>query len=62
LNGWIVLEGFIRIAMGASTKYYLSYPALFSVLFLSAGLSMLAGLYPAWRAAKTNIVKALAYE
>ena len=31
-------------------------------MLLSIGLSVLAGLYPAMRAAKTNIVEALAYE
>jgi len=34
---------------------------IFSLLF-PVGMSILAGLYPAWRASKMNIVNALKYE
>lgn len=60
--GWISLEGFFRLDLGASLKYYVHYYSLIQALVLSIGLSALAGLYPARRAAKTNIVEALSYE
>jgi putative ABC transport system permease protein len=62
LTGWITLEGFFRIGFGASMAYHLHWPSIGSALLLSIGLSVLAGIYPAHRAAKTNIVEALAYE
>ncbi|MFH0975720.1 MAG: FtsX-like permease family protein [Spirochaetota bacterium] len=62
LTGWIIFDGFYQAAFGASMKYNLFYPALFAAIILSVGLSVLAGLYPARRAAKTNIVEALSYE
>jgi len=62
ITGWINLEGFFRLDFGASMAYHIHYPSIGSALLLSTGLSVLAGLYPAWRAAKTNIVEALAYE
>jgi putative ABC transport system permease protein len=62
ITGWINLEGFFRLDFGASMSYHIHYPSVGSALLLSIGLSVLAGLYPARRAAKTNIVEALAYE
>lgn len=62
ITGWINLEGFFRLDFGASMAYHIHYPSIGSALLLSIGLSVLAGLYPARRAAKTNIVEALAYE
>jgi len=62
ITGWINLEGFFRIDFGASMAYHIYWPSIGSALLLSIGLSVLAGLYPARRAAKTNIVEALAYE
>jgi putative ABC transport system permease protein len=62
ITGWINLEGFFRLDFGASMSYHIHYPSIGSALLLSIGLSVLAGLYPARRAAKTNIVEALAYE
>jgi len=62
LIGWINLEGFVRLDYGASVTYHIHYASIGWALLLSAGLSALAGLYPARRAAKTNIVQALAYE
>ena len=60
--GWINLEGFFRLDFGSSMAYHIHYPSIGSALLLSIGLSVLAGLYPAKRAAKTNIVGALSYE
>jgi putative ABC transport system permease protein len=62
ITGWINLEGFFRLDFGASMAYHIHYPSIGSALLLAIGLSVLAGLYPAWRAARTNIVEALAYE
>jgi putative ABC transport system permease protein len=62
ITGWINLEGFFRIDFGASMAYHIHYPSIGSALLLAIALSILAGLYPARRAAKTNIVEALSYE
>jgi putative ABC transport system permease protein len=62
MAGWINLEGFFRIDFGASISYQIHYVAVAWAMLLSAGLSVLAGFYPAKRAAKTNIVEALSYE
>jgi putative ABC transport system permease protein len=62
ITGWINLEGFFRIDFGSSLAYHVHYPSIASALLLSTGLSMLAGVYPAWRAAKINVTEALAYE
>jgi len=62
ITGWINLEGFFRLDFGASMSYHIHWPSIGSAMLLSIGLSVLAGLYPAHRAAKTNIVEALAYE
>jgi putative ABC transport system permease protein len=62
ITGWINLEGFFRIDFGSSMAYHIHYPSIVSALLLAVGLSMLAGVYPAWRAAKTNITEALSYE
>jgi putative ABC transport system permease protein len=60
--GWMSLEGFLKSDYGASMQYHLDYPAIFWAILLSTLLSAVAGLYPAAKAAKTNIVEALAYE
>ncbi len=62
LTGWINLEGFFRIDFGASLAYYIHYPSIGSAFLFAIGLSIIAGLYPAQRAAKTNITEALSYE
>jgi putative ABC transport system permease protein len=62
ITGWINLEGFFRLDFGTSMAYHIHYPSIASGLLLSICLSVLAGLYPAHRAAKTNIVEALSYE
>jgi putative ABC transport system permease protein len=62
ITGWINLEGFFRLDFGPSMSYHVHYPSIGSALLFSIGLSVLAGLYPARRAAKTKITEALAYE
>jgi len=62
LAGWINLEGFFVASYGSAAKYYVPYVAIIWALVLSGGLSALAGLIPAAKAAKTNIVEALAYD
>lgn len=60
--GWLELEGIFRLDFGGSIGYHLHYPAMAGAVLLAVGLSALAGLYPARRAARTNIVEALTYE
>ncbi len=60
--GWTSLEGFLRGDYGASMQYHVDYFSLFWALALSTLLAALAGVYPAQKAAKTNIVEALSYE
>ncbi len=60
--GWMSLEGFLRSDYGASMRYHVDFTSIFWALVLSILLAALAGLYPARRAAKTNIVEALSYE
>jgi ABC-type lipoprotein release transport system permease subunit len=43
-------------------QYHVHWVSIFWASVLSALLAALAGVYPAQRAAKTNIVEALAYE
>jgi putative ABC transport system permease protein len=60
--GWMSLEGFLRGDYGASMRYHVDYASIVWALGLSTLLAGLAGVYPAHRAARTNIVEALAYE
>jgi putative ABC transport system permease protein len=60
--GWMSLEGFLKADYGASMQYHINYASIVWALALSTLLAALAGVYPALRAAKTNIVEALAYE
>ena len=62
LIGWINLEGFFRIDFGNSISYHIHYGSIAWALLLAIGLAVLAGLYPARRAAKINITEALSYE
>lgn len=62
LLGLITIEGFLRAEYGGSARFFIPYVSVAWALVLSAGLSALAGTYPARRAAKTNIVEALSYE
>jgi putative ABC transport system permease protein len=60
--GWMSLEGFLKADYGASMEYHIDLSSIFWALAISIVLAALAGLYPAQRAAKTNIVEALSYE
>ena len=60
--GWMSLEGFLKSDYGASMQYHVHWVSIFWAVVLSVLLAALAGVYPAQRAAKTNIVEALAYE
>ena len=60
--GWMSLEGFLKGDYGASMQYHVHTVSLFWAIVLSTLLAALAGVYPAQRAAKTNIVEALSYE
>jgi putative ABC transport system permease protein len=60
--GWMSFEGFLKADYGSSMQYHVQGVALVWAIALSSGLAALAGLYPANRAAKTNIVEALSYE
>ena len=60
--GWMSLEGFLRGDYGASMRYHIDFSSVIWALILSTLPAVLAGVYPAQRAAKTNIVEALAYE
>jgi putative ABC transport system permease protein len=60
--GWLSMEGFYRADYGASAVFYLPFSAILWALAIAAALSALAGVYPARRAARTNIVEALSYE
>lgn len=62
LIGWMTMEGLIRLDFGASMSYHIHGLALAGALLLAVLLSALAGVYPARRAATTNIVEALNYE
>ena len=59
--GWLNLEGFFVTNWG-SAQYYLPLTSIIWALLLSTGLAALAGIIPARRAAKTNIVEALSYD
>jgi len=60
--GWMGIEGFVSGEAGMSMLYRIDYSAMLKAMALALGFSGLAGLYPAWQAAKTNITEALAYE
>jgi putative ABC transport system permease protein len=62
LVGWASLEGFFVANYGSAARYHLPIGAIFWALVLAAGLSALAGMIPARKAAKTNIVEALSYD
>jgi putative ABC transport system permease protein len=59
ITGWITLEG---ANYSSLVEYSVPYGSILWAMIMSVGLSALAGMYPARRAAKTNIVEALSYE
>jgi putative ABC transport system permease protein len=62
ITGWINLEGAFRANYSSAAEYYIPYGSVIWALIMSAGLAALAGIYPARRAAKINVVEALTYE
>lgn len=62
ITGWINLEGSFRANYSSAAEYFVPYGSIAWALVMAAGLSALAGIYPARRAAKTNVVEALTYE
>jgi putative ABC transport system permease protein len=62
LVGWLNVEGFFRVDFGANTIYHIPVVSIVLAVALAVALATLAGIYPAWRAAKTNITEALSYE
>jgi len=62
ITGWINLEGAFRVNYSSAAEYFIPYGSILWALVMSAGLSALAGIYPARRAAKINVVEALTYE
>lgn len=59
LTGRLTLEG---ANYSSAAHYFIPYGSIAWALVMAAGLSILAGIYPARRAAKTNVVEALTYE
>ena len=57
-----LVEGFFRADFGANVAYHIHLFSLVLAVVLAIALATLAGIYPAWRAAKTNITEALSYE
>jgi putative ABC transport system permease protein len=62
ITGWINIEGTIRANYSSTAEYFIPYGSIAWALVMSAGLAALAGIYPARRAARTNVVEALTYE
>lgn len=62
LISWRYWESLVHPLYGGSLTFHIQYASLIWALALSLGLSLLAGLYPARQAAKTDIVEALIYE
>jgi putative ABC transport system permease protein len=62
LGGIINLEGFFVANYGSAAQYYLPVRAIMWALVLSISLSALAGLIPARKATRTNIVEGLSYD
>jgi len=63
IMGWLNMEGFFRAFFGTSFgEYYIPYDAVVWAIILSIVISALAGLYPARRAANTDVMEALTYE
>ena len=59
ITGRLTLEG---AKYSAAVEYFVPAGSIVWALVMAAGLAALAGIYPARRAAKTNVVEALTYE
>jgi putative ABC transport system permease protein len=59
ITGRLTLEG---AQYSAAVEYFLPLGSIVWALVMAAGLSALAGIYPAYRGTKTNVVEALTYE
>jgi putative ABC transport system permease protein len=59
ITGRLTLEG---AKYSSAVEYFVPAGSIVWALFMAAGLAALAGIYPARRAAKTNVVEALTYE
>jgi putative ABC transport system permease protein len=59
ITGRLTLEG---ANYSSAAHYFIPYGSIAWAMAMAAGLSALAGIYPARRAAKTNVVEALTYE
>jgi len=59
ITGRLTLEG---AQYSSAVEYFVPVGSIIWALFMAAGLAALAGIYPARRAAKTNVVEALTYE
>lgn len=59
ITGWLTLEG---ANYSVAVEYSLPLGSIVWALVMAAGLSALAGIYPAYRGTKTNVVEALTYE
>jgi putative ABC transport system permease protein len=59
ITGRLTLEG---AQYSSAVEYFVPVGSIVWALFMAAGLAALAGIYPARRAAKTNVVEALTYE
>lgn len=59
ITGRLTLEG---AQYSSAVEYFIPVGSIVWALFMAAGLAALAGIYPARRAAKTNVVEALTYE
>ena len=59
ITGRLTLEG---AKYSSAVEYFIPLSSIVWALFMAAGLAALAGIYPARRAAKTNVVEALTYE
>jgi putative ABC transport system permease protein len=58
----IITQIMLREVVGWSTPFVFPERSVATGFLLAVGVSMAAGFYPAWKAASTNIIRALEYE
>jgi putative ABC transport system permease protein len=58
----IITQIILREVIGWTTPFVFPTVSVITVFFLAVFVSMAAGFYPAWKAASTNIIRALEYE